>query len=317
MKRVGFDRLCVRDASQPGAGIRHAATELFEACTLHGSAFDLACVTEPPFDAFFAATGTVPWSMRVPTFPWVHDLSIFSHPEWFPQSWVHRQYTTRKFLYGLTRAQHIFCVSEDTRRILKTHLPSLQKVTVTHEGVQRPKTIALWDEREDQVLMLGTVEPRKNIPFILDIWPAVCRILGRPVRLVVAGKDGWGNVAVTSSETIERRVSISDQERDALLKTSRLILVPSLHEGFGRVVLEAMAFGTPVIASAVGAHSEVVGQRGMLLDPQDRTAWINTIASLFTDRGTWQAQQDRGRDQAALFSWDDVAKQILAVIRDG
>lgn len=315
MKRLGFDFRFL-DPSQPGAGIAHASLGLWEACRSEAKAFDLACVTEAPFDAFFASTGSVPWGVSVPTFPWVHDVAIFTHPEWFPESWLRRQYTTRKFLYGLTRARHVFCVSEDTKGAVQSLLPSLQRITVTSEGVVSPHVCSSLSEREDQVLIFGTVEPRKNISFILELWPDVCRALGRSVRLVVAGQDGWGNVVVETNGMIERRRNVSDEGRDVLLAQSKLVLVPSLYEGFGRVALEAMAHGAPVLASRVGAHPEVVGGAGRLLEPLDRSGWIGAIVELLCDEALWLKQQELGRARSATFSWQQVARRILAVVAE-
>lgn len=313
MKRLGFDSRFL-DPSRPGAGIAHASLGLWRACLTEAKAFDLECVAEPPFDAFFASTGSVPWGMRVPTFPWVHDVAIFAHPEWFPESWLRRQYTTRKFLYGLKRARHVFCVSEDTKRALQGLLPSLKRISVTSEGVALPDVCLPLSERVDQVLIFGTVEPRKNIPFILELWPEACRALGRSPRLVIAGQDGWGNAVVETNGVIERRRNVSDEERDSLLAQSKLVLAPSLHEGFGRVALEAMAHGTPVIVSRVGAHPEVVGDAGILLDPLDRSGWIRAITELLSHEALWTKQQELGRARAATFSWKEVARRILAVV---
>lgn len=322
MKRLAFDLRCLSSSGKPGAGIPHATEGLWRACQRQASSFDLECVTEPPLEAFFASTGSVPWGIRASTFPWVHDLAIFAHPEWFPESWLRRQYTTRKFLYGLRQARHVFCVSEDTKRSLQMLVPSLERVTVTSEGVACAAEVLPLCERLDQVLIFGTVEPRKNIPFILELWPEVCRMLGRSVRLVVAGQDGWGSVVVEASANVERRRNVTDEERDVLMSQSRLVLVPSLHEGFGRVALEAMACGTPVIASRVGAHPEVVWweaedeETSPLQDPVDREGWVKAIITLLKDEETWNKHQAMGRARAALFSWEEVARRILAVIAE-
>lgn len=320
MKLVAFDLRCIPRDGSPGAGMAHATRELWEACVPLASQHGLEMVPWLPAlsacHAFFAPTGHVPWGMRVPIFPWVHDLAIFSHPEWFPESWLRRQYTTRKFLHGLDRARHIFCVSQDTEQALRACLPSLARATVTYEGVEYPDVCFSWSTRLDQALVLGTVEPRKNIAFLLELWPEVVRRLGRSVRLTIAGKAGWGNVAVTKSDFIERHEHVSDETRERLLQQARLVLVPSWYEGFGRVALEAMAYGAPVIASDAGAHPEVVAEAGILLAPDDRAGWINAIVELLTNKATWTMRQNQGRERARLFAWQRVAKSILAKIAD-
>ena len=162
--------------------------------------------------------------------------------------------------------------------------------------------------------MFGTVEPRKNIPFIVDLWPEVCRGLNRPIKLIIAGRTGWGKVTIERTELIDRIERVTDEERDALFSEARLVLVPSLHEGFGRVALEAMSSGTPVIASRAGAHPEVIGDTGTLLDPQDAKGWIKAISELISSQEQWHEQQRRGIQQSEKFRWEIVARQILAEI---
>ncbi|MBP6944571.1 glycosyltransferase family 4 protein [Patescibacteria group bacterium] len=346
MKRIAFDLRCLPADGSAGAGIAHAARELFCACIEEASHFDLECVgyvmgdaeasgsgtvrrlassssrsslwkavREDGCDAVFAPTGSVSIGCPLPSFVWVHDVEIFSHPEWFPQSRFQRYFTTHVFLQSLRRARHVFCVSEDTRNNVLRLIPSLDKrVSVTREGVETPVVIKTLDERCDQVLIMGTVEPRKNISFISNVWPEVCRRVKRPVKLIIAGKDGWGKVEIPAEEHLLRFRDVSDAERDRLIGESRLVLVPSWHEGFGRVALEGMAHGTPVIASDRGAHPEVVGDGGILLDPTDREGWIEAITRLLMNQEDWRQMQEKGRARAQSFSWKEVAEGMLAVI---
>lgn len=352
MKRLAFDLRCLPADGSPGAGIPHAARELFQACNAQASLFGIECIgyvggeadigeggnvvrlsfskSHVVFSshrllqalridgcqAFFAPTGSIPFGVSLPAFAWVHDVAIFLHPEWFPQSWFQRQLTTRLFLRGLNQVQHIFCVSEDTRRAVASLISRPEKaMSVTGEGVVPPPDRApRFSDRLDQALVFGTVEPRKNIPFLVDLWPEVCRRIGRRVRLVIAGGGGWGRVTVKDDGSVQRLIQVSDEERDVLFQVSRVVLVPSLYEGFGRVALEAMAQGVPVVASGVGGHPEVVGKVGGLLSPHDREGWIVAISELFLDTSLWQRKQQEGRLRAASFSWEAVAGHILAVI---
>ncbi len=347
MKRIGFDLRCLPTRDSSGAGIAHAAKDAWIHCSRMAAQYGIECVgfaledtdisegniirlpksvlgsghalsqeiSSYSLDAFFSLSGAVPLGVSLPSFVWVHDVAIFDHPDWFPQSWLRRQFTTRVFLRGLKRASHIFCVSEDTRQaVIKLTGRAESEVSVTLEGVDVPSQVPNFSERLEQVVILGTVEPRKNISFIAECWPEVCRRLGRTIPLVVAGQDGWGQVDLSLGQGIERRRDISDIERDRLLQASRLVLVPSLYEGFGRVVLEAMAQGAPVIASHAGAHPEVVGEAGMLLAPLDRDKWIEGVVSLLSDEARWRQQQTKGRVRAQEFGWERAAGKILAVV---
>lgn len=318
MKTLAFDLSCLPKDGSEGAGIPQATVGLWRAMQAEASFFQLVCKDSHECtreDAYFSPTGVIPWGRRGPAFAWVHDLAIFSHPEWFPESWLRRQYTTRRFLYGLRQASHVFCVSEETKRVVleRAGVPA-EKTTVTLEGVDYPARVDSLEEREDIVVILGTVEPRKNIPFIVRLWPQIQARLPRPTRLMIAGKEGWGQVGIKAGKGIERLMRVSNKERDVLLEQAKLVLVPSLYEGFGRVALEAMAAGTPVIASRVGAHPEVVGEGGMLLDIGREEDWASAIERLLTDPKTWQNQQDAGRKRAQSFTWSATARRILAVI---
>ncbi|MEK7473909.1 MAG: glycosyltransferase family 1 protein [Patescibacteria group bacterium] len=325
MIRLGIDLRHVSTDGFVGAGVAHASNELAD--TLRAYAHEYGTETfevrgkmrswelsrrmrDQRIDAFLAVSGAVPPLLPVPAFPWVHDVAIFTHPEWFPQSPSRRFVTTSLFLRGVRRAPHVFAVSEDTKRTL-VEMAGIEseKITVTYQGV---RVSTPWNEPGDYAIMIGTVEPRKNIPFIVELWKDVQMAIGRDVRLVIVGKTGWGNVDIPSRDWLDRVPIATDEDRDRLLAGARVLLLPSLHEGFGRSALEAMTLGVPVIASNRGALSEVVGDAGILLDPEDREGWIGTISAAFLGR----ADGARGRVRATLFSWERTARTILAKVQE-
>lgn len=332
MTRIGFDIRAIGSAAHPGAGIAHATNALMEALQKQALFFDVKIIGVNPrgffgwrdairrerLDAMIFPSGAVPFSffcagLPVPFFVWVHDLSIFDHPEWFPQSRWKRKWTTFLFLRGLRRARHVFAVSEDTKRAVMRHAGiAAENITVTGEGAgeQRAENGA---RQKHTAMIFGTVEPRKNIPFIVSLWSEVRRRVN-DARLIIAGEDGWGNVHWTKMEGVERKRGVTDAERDRLMRETSVILVPSLHEGFGRAALEGMAAGTPVIASDRGALPEVVGDGGILLEPDDRQGWIEAICRMFEDAAFVESIAEKGRRRSELFSWQETAKVILAKI---
>ncbi|MDO8583734.1 MAG: glycosyltransferase family 1 protein [bacterium] len=353
---IGVDLRCLPEDGSPGAGVAHAARELWYAfqtlktdAVFVGFAAGKALARQPgivrledasgaslkkaikhhPVDGLFVASGAVPPGVSVPVFPWAHDLAIFDHPEWFPQSWLKRQMTTRLFLKGLKQAAHVFAISEDTKRaiIKKAKLPA-SKITVTYQGVEIPLlsealSRACRGERQGVVgakagryaLMLGTVEPRKNINFITDLWPEVLKKLKTDVSLVVAGQDGWGKVNLPDEPWLMRKKKISDKEIATLIHGASVVLVPSLHEGFGRVALEAMAAHVPVIVSDRGALPEVVGAEGLAL-PLEEKMWIKTIVKLLNDATFRERMIRGGRKRADRFFWPRVGALIAREIQN-
>ena len=142
--------------------------------------------------------------------------------------------------------------------------------------------------------------------------------MGYGLDLVVAGPAGWGgeeqrlqNVA-GQAPWFHRMSVVDDGLKTNLIKNAACVLVPSLHEGFGRVALEAMVLGTPVIASNRGALPEVVGDGGCLLDPTDPQGWIRTVGGLVSSEGIRQRMVEAGYRQAQRFSWPKIAQGMLA-----
>ncbi len=174
------------------------------------------------------------------------------------------------------------------------------------------------------LLFVSTIEPRKNLPTLLEAYRQV-RDAGR-VRplpdLWVAGRRGW---LYEESLAAVARLGLTAQVRflgevapDALAdlyRGARLFALPSLYEGFGLGALEALACGTPVLASAAGGLPEVVGDAGILLPPRDPAAWAAALEQVLLDPARDAALRRAGPIQAARFSWAATARATLAVYR--
>lgn len=307
-----------------------------------------AVLRQAPCDVLFVPSGAVSPGLSVPVVPWVHDADIFDHPEWFPQSLWQRILTTRLFVRGLRRAPRICAVSAYTQQALERLDSSLRgRITVTGEGGDEALAALTDAERTEArrqawqrtrsvlgrkdgaprrtVLMLGTLEPRKNIPFVCGWWPeVVAAIPGTDV--VIAGADGWGSGPIeralrdcgdrlaSADGRLIRLRGVRDNMRRDLLCAADLVLVPSLSEGFGLVALEAMQAGTPVLASRRGTLPEVVGEGAWLLDPEDATGWRDAVIRLLNNpsaREQMAAAQAFHREQ---FSWERTARVITDTI---
>lgn len=359
INRIGIDLRCLPADGSAGGGIAHSARAITQEIvrSWHGSVICfvphgasigdgipvvwtkdpwrksfIPVLASNPCDVMFVPSGAVSPAIRVPAIPWVHDLDIFDHPEWFPQSWWKRQTTTRLFIRGLRRAPQLFAVSSYTRAAIERFVPSAKgHITVTGEGgdevLRSIPTERLEEEKKNAAvrirhlgitrrfaLMLGTVEPRKNIPLICRVWPEVARTV-LDVDLVIAGQEGWKtepiNAAIRTCGAI-RLMDFSEQDRRDLLLAADIVLVPSFSEGFGLVALEAIQAGTPVLASNRGALPEVVGTGEWVLDPEDQNAWIEAMRSALSQssvREQWVVDQSPQRER---FSWERAANEILS-----
>src|ERR671936_456101 len=191
----------------------------------------------------------------------VHDLAVFRHPNTFNR-WT-RTYSPRVVPRVLAAARRIIAVSEFTKRELVDvlSLPP-EKVRVVPNAIDDGFTPDGPAAAGDYVLAVGTLEPRKNLARLVE----AARCAG--VELRVAGARGWGGVEV-EGDGVRWLGEVSDDELARLYRGARCVAYPSLYEGFGLPVVEALACGAPVVTSRGGAMEEVADDAAVLVDPLD------------------------------------------------
>jgi glycosyltransferase involved in cell wall biosynthesis len=230
----------------------------------------------------------------------IHDLAVFRHPETFNR-WT-RTYS-RAFLPRLARsATRVIAVSEFTAREAVELLGvAKDRVQVIPHGVEAPFEPYGPAAGGDYVLAVGTLEPRKNLPRVI----LAAERAGLDVRVV--GGVGWGDVGVESSGFV------SDEELARLYRGATCLVYPSLYEGFGLPVLEAMASGTPVVTSKNTALAELTGDAAVLVDPLD----VEEIAAGITEAVRRREElRAAGLERAAAFSWEAAARATADVYRE-
>ena len=176
------------------------------------------------------------------------------------------------------------------------------------------------------VLTVGTVEPRKNIPFLVDAFLDFRRSspAGGDFQLALAGGSGYrgeeiaGAVRDRGLEPAVRLLGyVPDEDLPALYRGADLQVTPSLYEGFGLPAAEAMACGTPVIATTGGALPEVVGNAGMLVRPASADALADAIGQLLNDQKALQQMSEAGKKRVrAQFNWEQAARKTLEVYQE-
>ena len=262
----------------------------------------------------------------------VHDLAFKLRPQEVP--WQQRAYMGTVLGPALRKASAVLVPSDSTRRDLLDlyRIPGLEsKVDVIAEGL--PPAVAagpLPDGLEPGfILAVGTVEPRKNYPRLLAAFRQMrgrlgslpFTINGRPgvPQLVIAGRPGWAY-----GDTLERIAAepgvrylghVDEPTLTALYESASVLAFPSLYEGFGLPLLEAMARGVPAVVGAAGALPELALGAAIAVKPDDVDAIAGALELLLSDAQIRQKLGDEGRRRAAAFTWDRAAEQTLAVLR--
>lgn len=261
----------------------------------------------------------------------LHDVGFLVHPDQHPSRQRRiLQLTTR---WNARMARRIIAVSGQTRDDLVNLLGvASSKVRVVHSGVDHTRfhpgtpdaradlqALAEHGIRPPYLLFLSTVHPRKNVDRLLDAF----RLLDNPhLQLIIAGRTGWlANgletriVAGVSSGRVVRLGYVADELVPILYRRAAAFVLPSLYEGFGMGVLEAMASGCPVVIADRSSLPEIAGGHAIAVDPFD----VSAIASGIRDAlDPQRAQQLRtaGLRHAATFTWERTARETLAVLRD-
>lgn len=261
----------------------------------------------------------------------VHDLSMFRHPETHTPRMVHVQQTLLR--HAAKRADHIVAVSEHCKSELVELLNAdPNRIHVIHNGVNTDEFDATLDARRldelrrahgidgDYIIHLGTVEPRKNLARLCEAYAQLHTRRNDLPKLVIVGAIGWGAnpsiAAIESLGDLARRLGyLSRTDAVLLLRGARACIYPSLYEGFGLPVLEALAARTPVIAGNVSALPEVAGDTAVYVDPHSTDSIAEGIESVLNDPAAMASRVAAGRVRAESFSWSASAEKLASLYK--
>jgi glycosyltransferase involved in cell wall biosynthesis len=282
-------------------------------------------------DVLFVPAHVIPLVATHPSVVTIHDLGYLRFPQAHTrQQRIELDLTTR---WSVRRATRVIAISQATKDALVEHYAAdPARVTVVHHGVStafRPVDAASvatvkarYGLQKPYFFYVGTVQPRKNLARLIAAFTQVAGQLGG-IELVIAGRSGWLSAQIEAEaraaglgERIRFPGFLPDEDLPALLSGALAFVFPSLYEGFGMPVLEAMACGTPVLTSNSSALPEVSGEAAVLIDPTDTAAIVAALRQLAIDEGLRSALTDRGLRHAAGFSWERCARETLAVLQD-
>ncbi|MDZ7586978.1 MAG: glycosyltransferase family 1 protein [Patescibacteria group bacterium] len=294
-----------------------------------------------PVDVLWIPAHTLPIlrSKKIKTVVTIHGLEYEYLPEYY--DWRKRWYLNKSTEYAVKQADKIIAVSKWTKKQLVERLGAEEKkIKVIYEGVSRkliqqgPASKLKLQERtfmrqirykygigKDYILFIGTIQPRKNLVRLIEAFATLNKgetFVKESLELVIGGKKGWMAEEIYQAPKkfgVVKQVKfigrVADADLAGIYKGARLFIWPSLMEGFGLPVLEAMSLGVPVITSNRGALPEVVGEAGLLVDPEKVEEISGAMELVLNNQELEQGLIEKGYRQAKKFSWQKAAKQTL------
>jgi glycosyltransferase involved in cell wall biosynthesis len=331
-------------SSAPALGETFVGNRMFEAAAAHFYVYGrLANVRMPTPPALFHATHPLP--LRVagcPNIVTIHDLVPLRLPH---MTLDNKRYFFRLIQRLVAQADHVVTVSDYSRRDIMSlfNVPE-DRITNTYQAVTvSPRALARSDDEvADEItnlfeldpgnyyLFIGALEPKKNVSRLIDAYAAS----GSRRPLIVAGGKGWqnegdlerindtrfsnyrvGENTISKVKRVRRIPYLPSDQLVTLMRGARALLFPSLFEGFGLPVLEAMTLGTPVLTSNVTSLPEIAGDAALVVDPFDVAAMAAAIKRLDSDVDLLDELSRRGREQARIYSMDNYVSRLAGVYR--
>ncbi len=290
-------------------------------------------LTHPP-DLLFVPSHVLPLIHPRRSVVTIHDLGYHYYPEAHTvfQN-IYLRWSTR---YNARAATRVVADSEATKRDLIHYyrIPE-ERIRVVYPGrdeslvpIVEPGAQARMRARyglsDSYLLYVGTLHPRKNLVRLVQAFAIFLRSSLSPnLQLVLAGQKGWLYDEVLTqvrklglTERVVLTGYVPDADLPVLLSGALAFVFPSLYEGFGLPMLEAMACETPVVCSNVSSLPEVAGEAALLVDPLDTESLVNAIGQIVTDEGLRRTLVERGLRQMQYFSWGRCAREILQILED-
>lgn len=261
----------------------------------------------------------------------VHDIIPLIFPHILP--FASRMYFSKWMTYSYRHADSIICDSKSTKKdIIKYLKIRPEKIKVIYLAVsdnfkpaKSKKHINhiknLYKTGDKYFIHIGTMEPRKNLDFLIKAYFKAVKS-GVKENLVIVGKKGYNYqklYELVDKLNLQNRVIFTgyaeDKDIPALYSGATALTFPSIYEGFGFPPLEAMACGTPVIASNASSIPEVVGSAGILLSPKNENLWVKNMIKLANSPDLAQRLKRLGLEQAKKFSWEKTARETIEIYK--
>lgn len=288
---------------------------------------------KPSPDVFFSTTHYAPRFCSAPSVVSVMDLSYMYYPYLFKKRDLYKldKWTS----YSVKQAKKVLTISKSSKDdIIKYYKLEPNNVRVVYPGIKlgnkfiktknSMNNLKLLKEKysiqNDYVLFVGTLQPRKNIQRLIE---AFSKVDSPSLDLVIIGKKGWMYEEILKAPKkfeIENKVKfldyVSDEDIPAFYKNAECFILPSLYEGFGLPVLEAMKYGCPVLTSNVSSLPEAGGGAAVYFDPLNVSDISAKIKLVLENKGLQAKMAETGLEQVKKFSWEKAAFETLEILKE-
>lgn len=284
-------------------------------------------VRKDKLDVFFSPTHYAPPFVRCPEVISILDVSYKRFPEMFTKKDLYKLSWWGK--YSVRKAKCIITISENSKDdIINTYRISAQKVAVIHLGIKdvkvsnmkKEEVLSKYNIESPYILFVGTLQPRKNVKRLIQ---SISLLKNKKATLVVIGKKGWMFEEILSApekfEVSDRVMFLHDvtnEELPVIYKNAECFVLPSLYEGFGLPVLEAMQYECPVITSNTSSLPEAGGDAALYVNPEDVLDIASKIDEVLESKTLRARMIKLGNTQVKKFSWEKAAKETLKVLEE-
>lgn len=278
-------------------------------------------------DVFFSPSHYGPRFSPIPTAIAIMDVSYLRFPELFAKKDLYQ--LENWTAYSAKNATRIFTISDASKNdIITFYQVKKEDIIVTYPGIKQGVTQSTAMETLQKkytiprkyILFVGTIQPRKNIGRLIEAFAKIATKYS-DVDLVIVGKKGWMYEPILEmpekyhvSNRIHVLNFISDDDLTGLYTNALCFVLPSLYEGFGLPVLEAMKYGCPVITSNTSSLPEAGGDACLYVDPRDVSDIALKLEKMISDQKLRKALIAKGKEHIKKFSWEVSAKKTLAVL---
>lgn len=281
-------------------------------------------------DVFFSPSHYAPRFSPIPTVISIMDLSYIHFPHLFKKTDLYKLKRWTK--YSVIQAEKVLTISNASKNdIIHQYHIKPEKIIVTYPGLpmqiankKDELVIEKYKIKKPYILFVGTLQPRKNIVRLIEAFSEIMKKNDKKdLGLVVVGKKGWMYEEILQAPkkySVEEHVQflefVGDNDLPALYSNASCFVLPSLYEGFGLPVLEAMSYECPVITSNISSLPEAGGDAALYVDPTNVHDIADKIVQVLADDKLRKKMIEKGKKQIAKFSWERTAKETLKVLEE-